>query len=258
MAATTTERTYPIPSAATLAHVFAALRNYEPDLADAIATAFCHLSHNHRPLLLLLSKQFRQLQAAVAALPHGWRHRTATTLCPSIGTRLRTIAENIPRELLAIVPHIITPQPDMVRIEMRSQGMHRWNTYRNCANPRDYPVAFLNQRYPTTEHRHVPLPYWQLSSYWDDRNSPHNFIQLFANSFPTDVGRLLYGVAVQQARCTPDDHIPQHILRSDRCHFCRHYNNIKKRHVPAPASSDAAKTQLATDRRWLALLGPLR
>ena len=98
------------PTAATLAALMHRLQLHEPDLFDLIAATTIALSPERRPLLLLHSKRFQRLQAAVKALPHGWRHRTRTTLCPSISQRLNTIMTHIPSELLTVVPEIVTPQ----------------------------------------------------------------------------------------------------------------------------------------------------
>ena len=210
-----TARTHPIPTAATLAHVFAALRDHEPDLADTIANCYIALTPTHHPLLLLNSKQFQRLQAAVQALPRGLRHGLPGARRPTVVHRINTIAKHIPRELLTIVPQIVTPQPhNRVRVECRHStdslanvpaGLHglfsKWNVHHRCGDPANYPLTGPKHHNTDLEYRHVPLTHRTMIHYWDNRpRSAKNFIQLFDRSFPTDVGRLLYAVATYYAQ----------------------------------------------------------
>jgi hypothetical protein len=275
MAATTaaTARTHPIPTAATLAHLFAALRAYEPDLADSIANYYIALTPTHHPLLLLNSKQFQRLQAAVQALPRGWRHGLPGARHPTVAQRINTIVQHIPRNLLTIVPQIITPQPhNRIRVEYRHSTdslakvpaglhgiFHSWDVYDCCANPAHSPLTNPARRYADHEYRHTPLTHRTLIKYWDNRpRNTKNYIQLFDSSFPADVGRLLYAVATYYALGEDKTAAQFHPGRRHRIigEHCREYNRIKKAHVSE--SPRHAKGQLVADRKWLALLGPAR
>jgi hypothetical protein len=192
--------------------------------------------------------------------------------------RINTIAKHIPRELLTIVPQIVTPQPhNRVRVECRHStdslanvpaGLHglfsKWNVHHRCGDPANYPLTGPKHHNTDLEYRHVPLTHRTLIHYWDNRpRSAKNFIQLFDRSFPTDVGRLLYAVATYYAQGEDQaiaQYHPDHLLLRRRRRligeYCREYNSIKKTHVHE--SPRRAEGQLVADRKWLALLGPAR
>jgi hypothetical protein len=261
----------PPPTAAALQLLLTQLGQYEPDIADEIKRAYLHLTPTHRPLLLLQSPQFRRLQAAVHALPHGWRQATRTTRMPNIYQRFQTIAANIPPELLAIVPKIVLPPAPRVRVEARARApppdaqaahngyfqlINTWQTVRNIAPPENFPIDLLNARHPRVEHRHVQLPYCLQVMHWSNPRHAHpNYTPLFASLFPTDVGRLLYAAAVGNPHYEPLP-LNYHSRRRRFLQAARDYNQIKKAHTPF--SPHAAKLKLARDRRWIMGLGPLK
>ena len=265
----TPQTSAPPPTAAALQLLLNALRRYEPDIADSIVLHFIHRTPQHRVLLLLHSPKFRKLQAAVKALPHGWRHSTATTVAPSIQQRYRTILDHIPHDLLALIPEIVLPPAHLVRVECRPRhrplppvpaGIHppyiqlvsAWQTLRKAARPEAFPIAELDARRPRFEHRHIPLPHNDLVKYWcDPRHAVPNYTPLFDSLFPTDVGRSLYaaGAFLKHDSQHPQPHaMVQHRLSK----HAWDYNKIKK--VNTPYSPQVAKAKLARESRLLAII----
>jgi hypothetical protein len=259
------------PTAAALQLLLTQLGQYEPDIADEIKRAYLHLTPTHRPLLLLQSPQFRRLQAAVQALPRGWRSATRHTPKPTIQEQFRTILDTIPPDLLALIPQIVLPPASRVRVEARARGppghaqpgffqlFHAWQTVRNSAPPEDFPIAVLDARHPRIEHRHIPLLHHQQVLHWrDPRRSGPNHTPLFASLFPTDVGRLLYAAAAFIKHNAPAHygHHPAGIWSRLLSQHARDYNQIKKAHTPF--SPHDARLKLEQDRRWIMGLGPLK